>query len=613
MGEAASSPNFNYGYPAPGPQSPTGQKVMDHVFFLSQGEWKQAREQQRFDFIVVGSGFCALAYATRVLEREPERRILILERGPFFLPEHFQNLPLPYQRTLGGLSETFPWTLSGRTAGQGPGRIAWQHGMVPFFGGRSILWSAWCPRPLPDEMRDWAPAMMEAAQRNFDAAEKLLNVVPADRIDQDLAPEAAAFVSNRRPIYAALQSGIQAIVAENLGRVTSATRSMAAPIAVGAGIREDLDFAKFSTPSPLLDLVQPDVGKPISDRRVCIKTDCVVNSILQQDGVATGLDTSLGVVSVGDAKLVLAMRALPPATLLLNSFPDIPGVGGRFTAHFISSIVARVPRSDYAFADLLAKMELAAVYVAGRSPSGMQYHVQLSVLSDQDPASNAQRAARYAPDVVATASAAQLADSADHIVFVCAVLGELDEANPQNWLMPNGGTDPTTNVMLQVLASPKDEETWDTMDAGTFQLIEDVLSPKGAEAVEYWLGAPDAGEWSRSRPSAELRRVPALVHEGSPLWVGADDEGPVGCDYRPKGVDNVFVTGAGLWPTGGSWNPTMTMVALAQDLADRLLAQPSPVPPGEPPAPSSLSCHSSSRRVARHPIGAGRRPEDGPA
>jgi choline dehydrogenase-like flavoprotein len=36
-------------------------------------------------------------------------------------------------------------------------------------------------------------------------------------------------------------------------------------------------------------------------------------------------------------------------------------------------------------------------------------------------------------------------------------------------------------------------------------------------------------------------------------------------------VENVFVTGGGLWPTGGSWNPTMTMVALAQDLADRQL------------------------------------------
>ena len=38
--------------------------------------------------------------------------------------------------------------------------------------------------------------------------------------------------------------------------------------------------------------------------------------------------------------------------------------------------------------------------------------------------------------------------------------------------------------------------------------------------------------------------------------------------YRARSA--YYVTGAGLWPTSGSWNPTMTMVALAQDLADQL-------------------------------------------
>ncbi|GGY11795.1 hypothetical protein GCM10007160_43430 [Litchfieldella qijiaojingensis] len=44
MGTAASSNNLQHGYPTPGPQNPTGQRVMDHVFFLSNSEWKAARE-----------------------------------------------------------------------------------------------------------------------------------------------------------------------------------------------------------------------------------------------------------------------------------------------------------------------------------------------------------------------------------------------------------------------------------------------------------------------------------------------------------------------------------------------------------------------------------------
>jgi choline dehydrogenase-like flavoprotein len=174
---------------------------------------------------------------------------------------------------------------------------------------------------------------------------------------------------------------------------------------------------------------------------------------------------------------------------------------------------------------------------------------------------------------VATASQAQLLSSEDHLVFVCAVLGEIDERNPDNGLWLNGGDDPTCNITQRVLANSTDEATWDTMDTATFQMLEDVLSCEGASRVEYWHGDPDTGSWNSERPSVEERRVPGLVHEGSVLPIGASADSPVGLDYRLHGIRNVFVTGGGLWPTGGSWNPTMTMTALAQDLADQLLAE----------------------------------------
>jgi choline dehydrogenase-like flavoprotein len=44
----------------------------------------------------------------------------------------------------------------------------------------------------------------------------------------------------------------------------------------------------------------------------------------------------------------------------------------------------------------------------------------------------------------------------------------------------------------------------------------------------------------------------------------------VGLDYRPHGIRNVYVIGGGLVPTSGSWNPTLTMCGLAQDLAEKL-------------------------------------------
>jgi choline dehydrogenase-like flavoprotein len=117
------------------------------------------------------------------------------------------------------------------------------------------------------------------------------------------------------------------------------------------------------------------------------------------------------------------------------------------------------------------------------------------------------------------------------------------------------------------------------MDEGAFQMLEKVLSPKGPESVEYWHATNGSqGVWENKRPSVEQIRVPGLVHEGSTMWIGADEDSVVGLDYRPRGVENVYVTGACLWPTSGSWNPTLTMVALAQHLADmrikEKLAQP---------------------------------------
>ena len=57
------------------------------------------------------------------------------------------------------------------------------------------------------------------------------------------------------------------------------------------------------------------------------------------------------------------------------------------------------------------------------------------------------------------------------------------------------------------------------------------------------------------------------------MWIGEDQNSVVGLDYRPHGVENVYVTGGSLWPTSGSWNPTLTMVALSQHLADTLTSE----------------------------------------
>ena len=335
------------------------------------------------------------------------------------------------------------------------------------------------------------------------------------------------------------------------------------------------DFAKNSVPGRMLGLVMQKRFAGTAPLNIYI--ECTVEKILHDGKKATTLKTNKGDLALGNAKLILAMGALPPTTLMLNSFPkvDFPllaNIGERFTSHFISSIIARVPRKKFPNIKNFGDLEIAAIYVAGVDrKSRLQYHIQLSAVASDRPADTIPDTIRHLPDVVAAPSHEQLATSRDHIVFVCACLGQLDHENPDNWFRLNDYDDITCNTTLQVLANDEDNELWDIMDDDTFKILEEELI-NGGDKLEYWHPNGASGTWEDSRPTKEMIRVPALVHEASTMWIGDDNdkEAPVGLDYRPKGVENVYITGGSLWPTGASWNPTPTMVALATHLADNL-------------------------------------------
>ncbi|CAN7711784.1 GMC family oxidoreductase [Pseudoduganella sp. LjRoot289] len=509
-----------------GQQDPRVPPVLDQVYCLTEAQWQQARSALRFDYIVAGGGSCALAFAERMLRQRPHAAILLLDGGA------------------------------------APGAVRAGDGA-----------SVWCPRPTSDEMAHWPPQTILAAQANFASAEQLLNVVRADCI---LAPRGA-------PAYGALQEGLQEMLADNLGQVESATRSMAAPLALtrpahglanrranglADGLEFDLEFrlthslAPCSAPAPLQALVRQQQALAQQGRGTPLRiaTGCAVRRLHRLDGKVTALDTGRGRLEVGDAQVILAMDAVPAAALLMDAFPEQEQIGQRYTGHFISTLTARAPRAAYPFAATLGELEMAALYLAGKNKqSGMQYHVQLTALSDRAPERNAARALRHLPDALASIGPAQLASSAEHVVFACAVLGELDYRNGENRLRRDGTPEVQPNAA--------DRATWDTMDEAAFQLLE--LALAGGAAVEYWHEEEQA--WDPTRPAEAQRRRPGLVHEGSALWIGEQQEGPVGLDYRPHGVDNVYITGGALWPAAGSWNPELAMVALSQDLADGFL------------------------------------------
>jgi len=103
-----------------------------------------AGKQRNFDTIVIGGGTFGAAIASSLLfaDASHSRRILVLEAGPFALPEHFQNMP--YQ---GGTPDfRKPWDSHPALA---------YPGLLFAIGGRSLAWGGWSPEMLAAELSAW--------------------------------------------------------------------------------------------------------------------------------------------------------------------------------------------------------------------------------------------------------------------------------------------------------------------------------------------------------------------------------------------------------------------------------------------------------------------------
>jgi len=549
------------GYPAPGPQHPSASQVIGSAYCTG---WQQM-QATRYDFIVIGTGPAGVAFIERTLARNPQAAILVLERGGYWLPVHVQTLPAAFRAMAGEAPVTYPWTRSAAMATSGA-RFA-QAGTIPMLGGRSTCWSGWCPAPQPAQLRGWPQALVDLTRQPgfWDDARAFLHVTDADRIDDS--------------VYGGLQRQLDTRLREHFRRcVPSAVDAHAAPLAVTHEERPGAGFHKFCTVGTLLGLQQRQkaLAAQGQGRELHLVDRCVVELLLHDgDGKVTTLETSGGAISVGDAKLVLAMGTIPPATLLMNSFGALlPNAGKRYTGHVTSRFTARVRRS--AFRDLAA-LELGAHVLHGRADNGLQYQVQVSAFASACPARDAATMAAEAPDAGALPSPAQLQGSEDWVLFACTALGEIGEmsgeTNADNGMRLDGGADPTTNLTLHLQPGPAKLALWDVMDDAACRTIEALASrdADSAPAIEYWIDEGASGCWHGGRPPRRQVRSARVVDEASALWMGEDPAtSVVGLDYRPHGVSNVYVTGAALFPTAGAWNPTLTACGLAQDLADRL-------------------------------------------
>ncbi|HYR89518.1 MAG TPA: family 16 glycoside hydrolase [Terriglobia bacterium] len=109
-----------------------------------------------FDVIVIGGGTFGAVMASRLFlnDETHSRRILVLESGPFALPEHVQNMPFQ-----GGTPDfRAPWD-SHPALGYA--------GLLYAIGGRSLAWGGWSPQLLDQEFKNWPAAVVTALKDTY--------------------------------------------------------------------------------------------------------------------------------------------------------------------------------------------------------------------------------------------------------------------------------------------------------------------------------------------------------------------------------------------------------------------------------------------------------------
>lgn len=126
-----------------------------------------AGERRDFDVIIIGGGTFGAVMAAQLLALDPtqSRRVLVLEAGPFVLPEHVQNTP-----QLGVPGMRVPWDSH-------PALGYANAGLLFAIGGRSLAWGGWSPELLDAELAAYPPtATADLKSTYFQAASRHIGV-----------------------------------------------------------------------------------------------------------------------------------------------------------------------------------------------------------------------------------------------------------------------------------------------------------------------------------------------------------------------------------------------------------------------------------------------------
>ena len=561
-----------------------------------------------FDIIVLGGGSFGGVLAQHLFHNDKthSHRILVLEGGPFLLPEHVQNLPML------GLNPPAPSTTDPGPRAEVWG-LPWQTdvqkgfpGLAYCIGGRSLYFGGWSPQLLDAEMARWPAAVTQALKQPsgyfFQASQQIGTSRTNDYI------HGALHEALRSMLFNGINNGLvpDAVPLAELpmhledAPLTSPAFEMyklEAPLAIQGGAPRSgyYPFNKFSS-VPLMTeatrAAQAEAGGDDVKKRLMIVPNCHVTRLLSvpegNGWRVAAVDTNLGMIGLPtQGKVIIALGTIESARLAMVSFANAPNaslMGTNLMAHLRSNLTLRIPRSALP-EGLPNELQASALFLKGRYRHGPGaqfgfHHIQITAAGLDRPTADTE------PELFKKVPSLDyftpfLTANDDQVVITLRSIGEMEARNPNSRIRlttPDEYSIPRAFVSIN--PSTRDMALWDAMD----RMADDTaLVFANGHPYEVMVNGVyqkvQANQAPRSVAPFATRRdgLGTTHHECGTLAMGSDPlDSVTDLNGRLHFSPNTYISGPALFPSIGSPNPMLTGVALARRMGDTLMPPPAP-------------------------------------
>lgn len=564
-----------------------------------------------FDIVVIGGGTFGAAIAEHVWYRQKRAggglRTIVLEAGPFTLPEHVQNTGI-----LGLADPATPFVINENAPQPEPARnevwgVPWKSatpfkGLAYCVGGRSLYWGGWSPRLLDAEVSSWPPEVVtDLKSRYFDESTKQIGVDDTNdfifgelqnalrrQLFDNLGTVAAAIPLAELPPSPLLKPN--ADPAQLLGLTSTSGLSpddllnmlkLEAPLAVQARAPHAGFFPmnKFSTVPLLMKAARTAYADNPDDARkeiIVLPNTHVLTLRTTRTGNTwrvTRVETSQGPIDLApDGVVIIALGTIENARLALVTFdgsgiPTLPRMGKNLMAHLRSNLTFRIPRTAIpGLSAAVQELQTSALFVKGRAMKGGaflgHFHLQITASGGASDIGSEDELFRKVPDIDFYEVLKSSTDT--HVAIAIRGIGQMSADNvaspdPKH---SNVSLDPVLRdeygvrrALVTMAKSQTDNDLWDAMDAAMVKVAQLLGAPAGVTPAHDGLGTTH--------------------HETGTLAMGTDPASSVtDSDGRFHHTENLYAAGPALFPTIGSPNPMLTGIALARRTGDHIISPP---------------------------------------